>query len=113
MEVTVDGTAYSSYYIVAKTDTDTTVFDPESLHIEAKTFDQYGNVIEDSYTYSYVQIYGTVVGKPQQLVGNASVMEFYPPDVPGLSEDLQYTLTVASSYTDPKSSRKQPVFEIV
>lgn len=108
MEVTVDGTAYSSYYIVAKTDTDTTVFDPESLHIEAKTFDQYGNVIEDSYTYSYVQIYGTVVGKPQQLVGNASVMEFYPPDVPGLSEDLQYTLTVASSYTDPKSSRKQP-----
>lgn len=108
MEVTVDGTAYSSYYIVAKTDTDTTVFDPESLHIEAQTFDQYGNVIEDSYTYSYVQIYGTVVGKPQQLVGNASVMEFYPPDVPGLSEDLQYTLTVASSYTDPKSSRKQP-----
>lgn len=108
MEVTVDGTAYSSYYIVAKTDTDTTVFDPESLHIEAKTFDQYGNVIEDSYTYSYVQIYGTVVGKPQQLVGNASVMDFYPPDVPGLSEDLQYTLTVASSYTDPKSSRKQP-----
>ncbi len=108
MEVTVDGTAYSSYYIVAKTDTDTTVFDPESLHIEAKTFDQYGNVIEDSYTYSYVQIYGTVVGKPQQLVGNASVIEFYPPDVPGLSEDLQYTLTVASSYTDPKSSRKQP-----
>lgn len=108
MEVTVDGTAYSSYYIVAKTDTDTTVFDPESLHIEAKTFDQYGNVIEDSYTYSYVQIYGTVVGKPQQLVGNASVMEFYPPDVPGLSEDLQYTLNVASSYTDPKSSRKQP-----
>ena len=108
MEVTVDGTAYSAYYIVAKTDTDTTVFDPESLHIEAKTFDQYGNVIEDSYTYSYVQIYGTVVGKPQQLVGNASVMEFYPPDVPGLSEDLQYTLTVASSYTDPKSSRKQP-----
>ena len=108
MEVAVDGTAYSSYYIVAKTDTDTTVFDPESLHIEAKTFDQYGNVIEDSYTYSYVQIYGTVVGKPQQLVGNASVMDFYPPDVPGLSEDLQYTLTVASSYTDPKSSRKQP-----
>ncbi len=108
MEVTVDGTAYSSYYIVAKTDTDTTVFDPESLHIEAKTFDQYGNVIEDSYTYSYVQIYGTVVGKPQQLVGNASVMEFYPPDVPGLSEDLQYTLTVTSSYTDPKSNRKQP-----
>ena len=108
MEVTVDGTAYSSYYIVAKTDTDTTVFDPESLRIQAKTFDQYGDVIEDSYTYSYVQLYGSIVGKPQQLVGNASVMDFYPPDVPGLSEDLLYTLTVTSSYTDPKSDRKQP-----
>ena len=107
MVVTVDGDSYSDYYFIAKTDTETTTIDPEYLHIEAKTLDQYGAPRADTYTYTYYPVYDGVSGKPQQLLGSDFV-DFYPPQIPMLDETLYYTFTVSSSFTDPNSVRKQP-----
>lgn len=109
MAVTVNGAELgSNYYIDAESGLDTTVFDPEYLQIEAQTFDQFDALMEDDYTFEYTFIDDEYIGDTQTIVASGSTARFYPPEEPGATERLVYSVTVRSEHADPSSSKGLP-----
>ncbi len=93
-----DADQSSFYYFDAKTGVDKTVFSPESYTIAAFSEDQYGDLIPDTYTYTYT-IYGMNGEADVDTVIDTTdpVYVFTPKDVPPIGEARQYAITVQSN----------------
>ncbi len=94
--VSVDGNAWYTHYIECMNTVDGFTFSPSSLEITTVTYDQYGDVIFENYTFKAVQLDENDNPVTSSVIATGEATQFVPQIQTFPGETLSYEIEVVS-----------------